>query len=108
MPFLLRAKRARKAQNRHRNRTEQALDFEPPPQARRAGEDDELPREFERFLQTGQPEDEPVLLNAIFTIFAIFASAQPPAASRHRHYLAFRRELPVRGGGRVAESAPVA
>eukprot|EP01045_Picozoa_sp_COSAG04_P000551 COSAG04_NODE_13_length_42806_cov_92.030323_24_plen_337_part_00 len=36
-----------------------ALDFEPPPQARRAGEDDELPREFERFLQTGQPEDEP-------------------------------------------------
>ena len=36
-----------------------ALDFEPPPQARRAGEDDELPREFERFLQTRQPEDEP-------------------------------------------------
>ena len=68
MPFPLRAKRARKAQNRHRNRTEQrwvckffatALDFEPPQQARRTGEDDELPREFERFLQTGQPEDEP-------------------------------------------------
>ena len=36
-----------------------ALDFEPPQQARRTGEDDELPREFERFLQTGQPEDEP-------------------------------------------------
>ena len=35
-----------------------ALDFEPQ-QARRAGEDGELPREFERFLQTGQPEDEP-------------------------------------------------
>ena len=35
------------------------LNFEPPPQARRAGEDGELPREFERFLQTGQPEDEP-------------------------------------------------
>ena len=34
-------------------------DHEPPPQARRAGEDDELGREFERFLQTGQPEDEP-------------------------------------------------
>jgi len=35
------------------------LNFEPPPQARRAGEDGELPRGFERFLQTGQPEDEP-------------------------------------------------
>ena len=36
-----------------------ALDFEPPPQARSTGENDELPREFGRFLQTGQPEDEP-------------------------------------------------
>ena len=68
VPFPLRAKRARKAQNGtgtvpsrdgFANFSGREMDFEPPPQARRAGEDDELPRGFERFLQTGQPEDEP-------------------------------------------------
>ena len=42
-----------------------ALDFEPQ-QARRAGEDDELPRGSGRFLQTGQTGDEPDLRDFCF------------------------------------------
>ena len=64
-----------------------ALDFEPPQQARRTGENNELPREFERFLQTGQTEEEPDLAMQFSRFFAILASAKPPAASRHHHYL---------------------
>ena len=63
-----------------------ALDFEPQ-QARRAGEADELPRGSGRFLQTGQTEEEPDLAMQFSRFFAILASAKPPAASRHHHYL---------------------
>ena len=64
MPFPLRAKRARRSKTAPEpHRAEDGFanfsDFEPPQQARRTGEDDELPRESERFLQPGQPEDEP-------------------------------------------------
>ena len=63
-----------------------ALGFEPQ-QARRAGEADELPRGSGRFLQTGQTEEEPDLAMQFSRFFAILASAKPPAASRHHHYL---------------------
>ncbi len=63
-----------------------ALDFEPQ-QARRAGEDGELHRGSGRFLQTGQTEEEPDLAMQFSRFFAILASAKPPAASRHHHYL---------------------
>ena len=59
------------------------MGFEPQ-QARRAGEDDELPRESGRFLQTGQTGDESDLAMQFSRFFAIFASTKPLATSRHR------------------------
>ena len=48
-----------------------ALDFEPQ-QARRAGEDDELPRGSGRFLQAGQTEEGPDLAMQLSRFFRDF------------------------------------